>query len=98
MTDVFTQTVPKDTLAKYIKLVKGDGRLFGQHEPESFDRVWFNNIIYSLFIYFLEVLVDVPCTSDRHALTTAFNIFSKKRIQERVELPDYQRKLLEYIF
>jgi hypothetical protein len=29
---------------------------------------------------------------------TAFNIFSKKRIQERVELPDYQRKLLEYVF
>jgi len=26
---------------------------------------------------------------------TAFNIFSKKRIQERVELPDYQQKLLE---
>jgi hypothetical protein len=28
---------------------------------------------------------------------TAFNIFSKKRIQERVELPNYQQKLLEYV-
>ncbi|CAF0895003.1 unnamed protein product [Rotaria sordida] len=77
--EVFTQTVPKDTLAKHVKLVKGDGCLFGERQPASFDRV----------------LVDVPCTSDRHALITAFNIFSKKRIQERVELPAYQRKLLE---
>lgn len=29
---------------------------------------------------------------------TAFNIFSKKRLQERVQLPDYQQKLLEYVF
>jgi hypothetical protein len=28
---------------------------------------------------------------------TAFNIFSRKRVQERVDLPDYQRKLLEYV-
>ncbi|CAF1642685.1 unnamed protein product, partial [Adineta ricciae] len=79
LVEVFTQTVPKDTLAKYVRLVKGDGCLFGQQQPASFDRV----------------LVDVPCTSDRHALSTAFNIFSKKRVQERVDLPDYQRKLLE---
>ncbi|CAF1314407.1 unnamed protein product, partial [Adineta steineri] len=79
LTDVFNQMIPKDTLTKYIRFVKGDGCLFGQNEPASFDRV----------------LVDVPCTSDRHSLTTAFNIFSKKRIQERVDLPGYQQKLLE---
>jgi hypothetical protein len=80
-----------------VKFVKGDGRLFGTQEPASFDRVGsnFSKIIYLLFI--IQVLVDVPCTSDRHALMTAFNIFSKKRIQERVELPVYQQKLLEYI-
>ncbi len=49
-------------------------------------------------IFIVQVLVDVPCTSDRHALITAFNIFSKKRIQERVELPVYQQKLLESVF
>ncbi|UJR25867.1 hypothetical protein I4U23_007217 [Adineta vaga] len=79
LVEVFTKTVSKDTLKKYVKFVKGDGCLFGQREPASFDRV----------------LVDVPCTSDRHALITAFNIFSRKRVQERVDLPDYQRKLLE---
>ncbi|CAF1296583.1 unnamed protein product [Rotaria magnacalcarata] len=79
LNEVFTRTIPKERLAKSVRLVRGDGCLFGEREPASFDRV----------------LVDVPCTSDRHALTTAFNIFSKKRIQERVELPTYQRKLLE---
>lgn len=79
LVDVFTQIVPKSTLNKQIHFVRGDGSLFAKQKPSSFDRV----------------LVDVPCTSDRHSLVTAFNIFSKKRIQERVELPDYQRKLLE---
>jgi hypothetical protein len=37
--DVFRQTVPKDVVAKYVKFVKGDGRLFGEREPSSFDRV-----------------------------------------------------------
>ncbi len=37
--EVFTQTIPKDQLAKYVKFVKGDGCLFGQREPASFDRV-----------------------------------------------------------
>ena len=39
LVEVFTQTVPKDTLAKYIHFVKGNGCLFGEREPASFDRV-----------------------------------------------------------
>lgn len=37
--EVFTKTVPKTTLAKHVKFVKGDGCLFGEHEPANYDRV-----------------------------------------------------------
>jgi len=39
LVEVFTQTVPKNTLAKHVRFVKGDGCLFGEQEPASFDRV-----------------------------------------------------------
>ncbi|CAF1639850.1 unnamed protein product, partial [Didymodactylos carnosus] len=62
-----------------VKFSKRDARAFGTDLPNTFDRV----------------LVDVPCTTDRHALLTEFNIFSKRRIKERVDLPEYQRAILE---
>ena len=39
LVDVFSQTVPKETLSKYVKFVRGDGSLFGKEQPGSFDRV-----------------------------------------------------------
>ncbi len=39
LVDVFSQTVPKTTLTKHVKFVKGDGCLFGKDEPASYDRV-----------------------------------------------------------
>ncbi len=39
LTEVFRQTVPKDKLTKYVQFVKGDGCVFGEREPASFDRV-----------------------------------------------------------
>lgn len=103
---MFNQIVPKSTSKKHIQFVQNDGSLFGTQKPNSFDRVKFSVVLSnqpcrsssSLLLLGLQVLVDVPCTSDRHSLVTAFNIFSKKRIEERVELPDYQRKLLESVF
>ena len=72
-----------------------DGCLFGENQPSSFDRVYYFVVEISFMMNIYQILVDVPCASDRHSLTTAFNIFSKKRVQERVELPLYQQKLLE---
>jgi len=37
--EVFSQTLPKTILNKHVKFVKGDGCLFGKHEPASYDRV-----------------------------------------------------------
>lgn len=42
-----------------------------------------------------KVLVDVPCTNDRHSLVVSENnIFSKRRIYEREEIPNIQKQLL----
>jgi len=44
---------------------------------------------------FDKVLVDVPCTTDRHAVTSEeHNLFSPKCLKERVELPKIQTDLL----
>lgn len=44
---------------------------------------------------FDKVLVDVPCTNDRKSLNVEDNnIFSRKRIDERTELPEKQSELL----
>lgn len=37
--EVFSQTIPKTTLQKHVKIVKGDGCLFGTHDAGRYDRV-----------------------------------------------------------
>ncbi|XP_008431607.1 5-cytosine rRNA methyltransferase NSUN4 isoform X2 [Poecilia reticulata] len=56
-----------------------DGTIWGEIERNSFDRV----------------LVDVPCTTDRHSLMDDDNnIFSRSRVGERRSLPQLQAQLL----
>ncbi|XP_051867908.1 5-methylcytosine rRNA methyltransferase NSUN4 [Pristis pectinata] len=56
-----------------------DGRLWGEIERDTFDRV----------------LVDAPCTTDRHSvLEEDNNIFSRLRLRERQMLPLLQTQLL----
>ncbi|XP_046405694.1 5-methylcytosine rRNA methyltransferase NSUN4 isoform X2 [Ischnura elegans] len=44
---------------------------------------------------FNKILVDVPCTTDRHAvLENDNNIFSPARVKERIRLPQLQTELL----
>ncbi|KAJ8927575.1 hypothetical protein NQ314_019940 [Rhamnusium bicolor] len=44
---------------------------------------------------FDRILVDVPCTTDRHSLhENDNNIFKPSRIKERLQLPELQRELL----
>ncbi|KAL3881973.1 hypothetical protein ACJMK2_028355 [Sinanodonta woodiana] len=44
---------------------------------------------------FDKVLVDVPCNTDRHVLTYEDNnLFKPGRIQDRIRLPEMQKKLL----
>ncbi|XP_015126786.1 5-methylcytosine rRNA methyltransferase NSUN4 [Diachasma alloeum] len=42
-----------------------------------------------------KILVDVPCTTDRHSLhNDDTNMFSPNRIKERLQLPEYQSSIL----
>ncbi|XP_063972859.1 5-methylcytosine rRNA methyltransferase NSUN4 [Diachasmimorpha longicaudata] len=42
-----------------------------------------------------KILVDVPCTTDRHSLhNDDTNIFSPNRVKERLQLPEYQSDIL----
>ncbi|CAG9838689.1 unnamed protein product [Diabrotica balteata] len=44
---------------------------------------------------FDRILVDVPCTTDRHSLhENDNNIFKPSRVKERLQLPELQRQLL----
>ena len=44
---------------------------------------------------YIQVLVDVPCNTDRHfVLTKENNLFSKDRARERLQLPKVQKELL----
>ncbi|XP_057658006.1 5-methylcytosine rRNA methyltransferase NSUN4 [Diorhabda carinulata] len=48
---------------------------------------------------FDRILVDVPCTTDRHSLhENDNNIFKPSRIKERLQLPELQRQLLFQAF
>ena len=49
---------------------------------------------------FDKVLVDVPCTNDKRSLKEEEknNIFAKRRIEERTELPAKQAALLRFAF
>ncbi|KAM9350067.1 5-cytosine rRNA methyltransferase NSUN4 [Symphorus nematophorus] len=72
--------VPKQFLTdKKLHITSFDGTKWGEVERNTFDRV----------------LVDVPCTTDRHSLMEDDNnIFSKSRTGERQRLPKLQLELL----
>ncbi|XP_032884678.1 5-methylcytosine rRNA methyltransferase NSUN4 [Amblyraja radiata] len=72
--------VPKNLCTEdRLRITSFDGRLCGEIERDTFDRV----------------LVDAPCTTDRHSvLEEDNNIFSRLRIKERQMLPLLQIQLL----
>ncbi|XP_058608392.1 5-methylcytosine rRNA methyltransferase NSUN4 isoform X3 [Onychostoma macrolepis] len=72
--------LPKEFLDENkIHITSTDGRQLGMTEEKSFDRV----------------LVDVPCTTDRHsAMVEENNIFKRSRTKERQKLPLLQTQLL----
>ncbi|XP_038616211.1 5-methylcytosine rRNA methyltransferase NSUN4 isoform X2 [Tachyglossus aculeatus] len=62
-----------------VQVTSGDGRHWGELEADAYDRV----------------LVDVPCTTDRHSLSEEDNnIFTRARNKERQMLPMLQSQLL----
>ncbi|XP_028284418.1 5-cytosine rRNA methyltransferase NSUN4 [Parambassis ranga] len=71
---------PKELLTvEKLRITSFDGTKWGEIESNTFDRV----------------LVDVPCTTDRHSvMEDDNNIFSKSRIGERRRLPQLQLELL----
>uniref|UniRef100_A0A8C2GLY4 5-cytosine rRNA methyltransferase NSUN4 n=1 Tax=Cyprinus carpio TaxID=7962 RepID=A0A8C2GLY4_CYPCA len=72
--------LPKEFLEENkIHITSTDGRQLGMTEEKSFERV----------------LVDVPCTTDRHsAMVEENNIFKRSRTKERQKLPLLQTQLL----
>ncbi|XP_029930277.1 5-cytosine rRNA methyltransferase NSUN4 isoform X2 [Myripristis murdjan] len=72
--------IPKELLTNdRIRITSFDGTKWGEIERNTFDRV----------------LVDVPCTTDRHSLMEDDNnIFKKSRTSERRQLPQLQTELL----
>ncbi|KAK5859742.1 hypothetical protein PBY51_021273 [Eleginops maclovinus] len=77
---VLQSYVPKPFLSEgKLRITSFDGTKWGEIERNTFDRV----------------LVDVPCTTDRHSLMEDDNnIFSKNRTGERRRLPQLQLALL----
>lgn len=72
--------MPKELLDENkIHITSTDGRQLGLTEENRFDRV----------------LVDVPCTTDRHsAMVEENNLFKRSRTKERQKLPLLQTQLL----
>ncbi|XP_055474539.1 5-methylcytosine rRNA methyltransferase NSUN4 isoform X2 [Psammomys obesus] len=72
--------VPQDIRkGNQVRVTSWDGRKWGELEGDTYDRV----------------LVDVPCTTDRHALhEEENNIFQRSRKKERQMLPTLQVQLL----
>ncbi|KAB1268647.1 5-methylcytosine rRNA methyltransferase NSUN4 [Camelus dromedarius] len=72
--------VPQDIRDKNrVRVTSWDGRKWGELEGDTYDRV----------------LVDVPCTTDRHSLhEEENNIFQRSRKKERQMLPMLQVQLL----
>ncbi|XP_053740349.1 5-methylcytosine rRNA methyltransferase NSUN4 isoform X1 [Synchiropus splendidus] len=77
---VLNSYIPKQYLTdENLRITSFDGTKWGEIESNTFDRV----------------LVDVPCTTDRHSLMEEDNnIFSKMRTGERRRLPALQLELL----
>ncbi|KAJ3595384.1 hypothetical protein NHX12_004688 [Muraenolepis orangiensis] len=80
LTRVLHAYVPKHLLAAdRLRVTSLDGRHWAEFEGNTYDRV----------------LVDVPCSTDRHSATEEDNnIFSKIRTGERRRLPQLQMDLL----
>ncbi|CAL8324834.1 unnamed protein product [Arctogadus glacialis] len=78
--NVLHSFVPKDLLSTdRLRVTSFDGTQWSEFERNTYDRV----------------LVDVPCTTDRHSATEEDNnIFSKIRTGERKRLPQLQTDLL----
>ncbi|XP_074543915.1 5-cytosine rRNA methyltransferase NSUN4 [Halichoeres trimaculatus] len=77
---VLKSYVPKERLSdEKLRVTSFDGTMWGEIERNTFDRV----------------LVDVPCTTDRHSvMEDDNNIFKKNRVGERRRLPQLQTELL----
>ncbi|KAG8436967.1 hypothetical protein GDO86_007883 [Hymenochirus boettgeri] len=77
---VMRSYVPRDQRTdKNVQITTRDGRLWGDVENSTYDRV----------------LVDVPCTTDRHSLLEEENnIFHRMRTKQRQMLPLLQTELL----
>ncbi|KAG5345156.1 NSUN4 methyltransferase, partial [Acromyrmex charruanus] len=68
------------------------------------DKDMYNKVMHRKFDFFreifiitifLQILVDVPCTTDRHVLhSEENNIFKPQRIRERLKLPELQAAIL----
>nr|XP_020732786.1 5-methylcytosine rRNA methyltransferase NSUN4 isoform X2 [Odocoileus virginianus texanus]XP_020732787.1 5-methylcytosine rRNA methyltransferase NSUN4 isoform X3 [Odocoileus virginianus texanus] len=76
--------VPQDVRDKNrVRVTSWDGRKWGELEGDTYDRV----------------LVDVPCTTDRHSLhEEENNIFQRSRKKERQMLPMLQVQLLAFAY
>ncbi|KAM9323505.1 5-cytosine rRNA methyltransferase NSUN4 [Pholidichthys leucotaenia] len=77
---VLQSYVPRELLTDdQLSITSFDGTMWHEIERSTFDRV----------------LVDVPCTTDRHSLMEDDNnIFSRSRVSERRMLPQLQLQLL----
>ncbi|XP_023580051.1 5-methylcytosine rRNA methyltransferase NSUN4 isoform X2 [Octodon degus] len=77
---VLQNYVPQDIReGNQVRVTSWDGRKWGELEGDTYDRV----------------LVDVPCTTDRHSLyEDENNIFQRSRRKERQMLPMLQMQLL----
>ncbi|XP_075800852.1 5-cytosine rRNA methyltransferase NSUN4 [Microtus pennsylvanicus] len=77
---VLDSYVPQDIRdGNQVRVTSWDGRKWGELEGDTYDRV----------------LVDVPCTTDRHSLhEEENNIFQRSRKKERQMLPMLQAQLL----
>ncbi|XP_005398733.1 PREDICTED: 5-methylcytosine rRNA methyltransferase NSUN4 isoform X3 [Chinchilla lanigera] len=77
---VLQSYVPQDIRERnQVRVTSWDGRKWGELEGDTYDRV----------------LVDVPCTADRHSLyEEENNIFQRSRKKERQMLPMLQMQLL----
>lgn len=52
--------------------------------------------VVTLLLMFVQVLVDVPCNADRHAVTEEDNgLFKMSRTRERLGLMKTQQELLK---
>lgn len=105
---VLRSYVPKQHLTdERIRITTLDGTSWGEVERNVFDRVNLLSFcteceaflpeenLMSSSLLCVQVLVDVPCTTDRHSvLEDDNNIFSKSRTGERRRLPQLQLQLL----